>query len=55
MLIGRNDTFQTTTVNLLISSPQVKTFMILTHLNINPELLIKLVASKLRMWAETHP
>ena len=34
---------------LLISSPQVKTFMILTHININPELLIKPVVSKLRM------
>ena len=29
--------------------------MILTHININPELLIKLVASKLGMWAEAHP
>ena len=29
--------------------------MILTDVNINPELLIKLVASKLRMWGETHP
>ena len=28
--------------------------MILTHININPELLIKLVASKLKMWAEAH-
>ena len=26
--------------------------MILTHININPKLLMKLVASKLRMWAE---
>ena len=34
------------TANLLISSPQVKTFMILTYLNINPKLLIKLVASE---------
>ena len=29
--------------------------MILTQRNINPELLIKLVASKLRIWAEAHP
>ena len=29
--------------------------MILSDLNINPELLIKLVANKLRMWGETHP
>ena len=29
--------------------------MILTHININPELLIKLVASMLRMWAEADP
>ena len=29
--------------------------MILTHIHINPELLIRLVASKLRMWAEAHP
>ena len=42
------------TVNLLISSPQVKTFMILKRININPELLIKMVASKLRICAETH-
>ena len=28
--------------------------MILTHININPELLIELVASKLRMWAEAR-
>ena len=27
--------------------------MILTHLDINPKLLIKLVASKLKIWAET--
>ena len=29
--------------------------MILTHINVNQELLIKPVASKLRMWAEAHP
>ena len=30
--------------------------MILTpHININQESLIKLVASKLRMWTEAHP
>ena len=29
--------------------------MILTHININLELLIKLVAIKQRMWAEVHP
>ena len=29
--------------------------MTLTHININPELLIKLVASKLRMWVEAYP
>ena len=29
--------------------------MILTHININLELLLKLVASKLRIWAEAHP
>ena len=28
--------------------------MILSHKNINPELMIKLVPSKLRMWAEAH-
>ena len=28
--------------------------MVLTHISINPELWIKLVASKLRMWAEVH-
>ena len=28
--------------------------MILTDININPELLIKLVGSMLRMWAEAH-
>ena len=28
--------------------------MILTYINIIPELLIKLVASKLRIWAEAH-
>ena len=43
------------TANLLIFSQQVKTFMILTYLNINPELLIKLVASNLSMWGEAHP
>ena len=37
------------TANLLISSPQVKTLMILTQININAELLIKLVASNLSM------
>ena len=37
---------------LLNSSTQVKT-MILTWLNINPELLIKLVASTLSIWART--
>ena len=29
--------------------------MILTHININLELVIKLVASKLRVWADAHP
>ena len=29
--------------------------MILTRINISTELLIKLVASKLRMWVEAHP
>ena len=29
--------------------------MILSHINVNPEILIKLVVNKLRMWAETHP
>ena len=29
--------------------------MILAHININPELLMKLVASKLSMWEEAHP
>ena len=29
--------------------------MILAHININPELLMKLVASKVRMWEEAHP
>ena len=29
--------------------------MILTHVDISPELLIKLVASKLRMCEEAHP
>ena len=29
--------------------------MILTYININPELLIKLIASKLRMSTEAHP
>ena len=29
--------------------------MILTHINIHPELLIKEVAIKLRMWVEAHP
>ena len=38
----------------LISSPQVKGFMILTHINISPELLINPVASKIRMWVEVH-
>ena len=42
MLIGMNDT-------------QVKTFMFLTYLNINPELLIKMVASNLSMWVKAHP
>ena len=29
--------------------------MILMHININPELIIKLVTSELKMWAEAHP
>ena len=41
--------------NFLISSPQVKRFMILAHMNISPESLIKLVASKLKMRAKAHP
>ena len=45
-------TFQEGNCNLLISSPQVKKFMIS---NISPELLIKLVASNLSMGAEAHP
>ena len=28
--------------------------MIFTHININSELVINLVASKLRMWTEAH-
>ena len=28
--------------------------MILTHINIIPELLIKLIASKPKIWAEAH-
>ena len=43
------------TANLLIPSPQVNTFIILTHININPELFIKLVANKPKMYVETHP
>ena len=35
-------------------SPQLKTFMILAHISISLELLFKLVARKLRMWAEGH-
>ena len=33
----------------MILTHKVKTFMILAHINIDPELLTKLVASKLRM------
>ena len=29
--------------------------MVLTHINIKPELLIKLVESNLSMWAEAQP
>ena len=29
--------------------------MIFTSINTTPELLIKLVGSKLRMWADAHP
>ena len=29
--------------------------MILTHINISTEILIELVISKLRMWAEAYP
>ena len=29
--------------------------MILAHINISPQLLIKVIASKLRMWEEAHP
>ena len=36
------------------TSLQVKTFMILTHINVNQELFIEMVVSKLRMWAEAH-
>ena len=38
-----------------MSSPKIRSFMILTYTNINPELLIKLIASKLRIKAEVHP
>ena len=31
-----------------------KTSLVLTHINTNPELLIKFVAIKLGMWAEVH-
>ena len=31
-----------------------KTSLVLTHINTNPVLLIKLVAIKLGMWAEVH-
>ena len=38
LLIGMSDDFLLlSTANLLISSPQVKSFMILTHTNINLE------------------
>ena len=49
-----NNIFYLDTANLPISPP-VKTFMILTHININLELLLKMTASKIRMWAEEHP
>ena len=29
--------------------------MVFTHINVSAELLIKLVASKLKMWAEAYP
>ena len=29
--------------------------MILTHIDINPELLVKMVESILRLWTEEHP
>lgn len=45
----------TTTVDLLIFQPQVKTFMTLIYLNIKPELLSIMVASNLGIWAEVHP
>ena len=38
-----------------MSSPKIRSFMILTYININPELLIKLIASKLTIRAEAHP
>ena len=40
--------------NLLNSLPQIKAFMVLTWSNINPELLINLVANNLSMWSEAH-
>ena len=40
--------------NMLISSSQVKTFMILIHIRNNPQLLIRLLASKLGMLAEAY-
>ena len=43
--------FQAATAFFLISSPQVKTLM---HIDINAELMIKLVASKLKMWVEAY-
>ena len=43
------------TANLLIFSPQVKILMILTHINLNPRILLKFVTSKVRIWPETHP
>ena len=46
--------FKITTIDLPMSLPGVKTFMILTYLNINPHLMTKMVVSNLSMWAEAH-
>ena len=42
------------TADLLISLLQVKKIKIVTYININPKLFIKLIASKLRMRSETN-
>ena len=52
--ISRNVYFEGA-FNLLTFSPQVKSLMILTHVNVSPELLINLITSKLKMRGEAHP